>query len=74
MRITSKTPSPRKRPSSAAGMRASDVSVIRPSTLVSVGEGIPARLSTLWVVLGNPSCQAELEVAQVILTSIEYTK
>jgi hypothetical protein len=25
-------------------------------------------------VLGNPSCQAELGVAQVILTSIEYTK
>jgi hypothetical protein len=41
--------------------------------LLSVGTGKRNAYATQ-VVLGNTSCQAELGVAQVILTSIEYTK
>jgi hypothetical protein len=45
----------------------------RRRVLLSIGRGKQHAYVTQ-VVLGNPGCQSELAVAQVILSSIEYTK
>jgi hypothetical protein len=59
-------------PTTSKTIQLTDEKGNRRTVLLSVGTGKRNAYATQ-VVLGNPSCQAELGVAQVILTSIEYT-
>jgi len=45
----------------------------RRRVLLSIGTGKKKAYLTE-VVLGNPSCQADLQLAQLVLTSVQYTK
>jgi hypothetical protein len=60
-------------PTTSKTIQLTDEKGNRRTVLLSVGTGKRNAYATQ-VVLGNPSCRAELGVAQVILTSIEYTK
>jgi hypothetical protein len=60
-------------PTMSDAVRLTDDKGNRRRVLLSIGRGKQHAYVTQ-VVLGNPACQSELAVAQVILSSIEYTK
>src|SRR4051794_4328685 len=65
--MTSKTPSPRSNPSSAAGIRASGVSTMRPSTLANSGALMPERGYRRLQPVGPPA-----EPARARLESLDH--